>query len=76
MTSMEEFDAWRDEYGKHSDPCAWPAWQAATAAERERAAQSILTGIDLQHIMHTVYGPYTVDLCNALAEAIRKGPTP
>jgi hypothetical protein len=38
-TEKEAFDewaaflAWRDDYSRHSDPCAWPAWQARAALE-------------------------------------------
>ena len=39
MNEREAFEKWRDEYGKHSDPCAWPAWQLATQIEREWCAK-------------------------------------
>ena len=80
MTDREAFESWfeSDEAIGIDTTFAdgFDIWLAGREFERERCAQSILTGIDLQHIMNTVYGPYTVNLCNALAEAIRKGPTP
>ena len=36
-----KFMAWRDDYSRHSDPCAWPAWQAALAAQAEAHAAEL-----------------------------------
>jgi hypothetical protein len=66
MTDREAFEAWADRWGPTSTGSAWAAWQAATAAERERAAQ-----IAERHYIpgHSVAGPgFAADCAAAIRE--------
>lgn len=77
MNNREAFEAWWN--GLESNyPCygeenhrniAENAWQAATAAERERCAK-VCDVLWEQHDGSTAYG------CHLCAAAIRKGPKP
>ena len=76
MTDREAFEAWAKEKGvpfhwnagtQEYSLVAWQAWQAATAAERERCAQAVVD-LDKQK-----WFPSQHDFAAACAAAIRKG---
>ena len=75
--NFEAFDAWRDQYGRHSDPCAWPAWLAATLGERERC-DAIVTAYRVP-VGNSPAGEIACDMTmialREIRDEIRKGPT-
>ena len=71
MTDIEAFEAWAGKREKYHTTREWDAmrraWQAATAAERERCAQAV------KELDRQKWFPFQCSFAEACADAIRKG---
>ena len=59
MTDREAFEAWDEAHRGEPTQTRWGAWQAATAAERERCAKVCEAYAIDQHALYKGKPPYT-----------------